>query len=607
MTLFAELKRRNVFRVGVAYLVVAWLILQVVDTVAPMLELPDTFGRGVLLLLAVGFPVVLVFSWAYELTEKGLKKTAEVDADDSITHSTGRRLNRLIIVVLVIALGYFIWESRFRDANDASVGPDAVAEVVTEKTIAVLPFASFSEDQEQAWFADGLTEEILNALARTPDLLVSSRTSSFAYKGANKDLQTIAQELGVAHVLEGSVRRGGDRMRITAQLIRSSDGFHLWSDTYDAEVSDVIRIQEDVATNIANALQTAMDPEALAAMVSAGTSSVAAYEAYLEGNTIFSAQSTLASPEASARLWEKAILIDPGFVSPYVRLAEYWYAQNNISGLGQSQGETPRERSQHGNRYAEQAIDLLGDDVRSTYLRGLIAINNLNYGAAIRYFGVALETDRSNRQLFRELVQAYIDTGGFAEAEVLIDQYVARFPRDIEFYGFVISSYVWVLSSEKAAALATDGLTDHPTDEGVAYQAQRAYLMNGQVEEARRLVPRLRSAVGIQNGAKLIVRIRQACSEDDVELARRLGEEAQTEPDAELTSRWLALQTVGQYDRANALLEDMDNSDGVMALSSFLTYYHFDVSRFPYLQSILESDGFTRQPWQPVQIGCNAQ
>ncbi len=219
MKLFDELRRRNVFRVGAAYLVVAWLVLQVVDTIAPLLELPDTFGRGVLLLLVIGFPVVLLFSWAYELTDKGLKKTSEVDADDSITHSTGQRLNRLTIVVLVIALGYFIWESRFQGDAD-TVEPNAVAEAVTEKTIAVLPFASFSEDAEQAWFADGLTEEILNALARTPDLLVSSRTSSFAYKGTNKDLQTIARELGVAHVLEGSVRRGGDRMRITAQLIR---------------------------------------------------------------------------------------------------------------------------------------------------------------------------------------------------------------------------------------------------------------------------------------------------------------------------------------------------------------------------------------------------
>ena len=340
MKLFEELKRRNVVRVGVAYFVVAWLVLQVVDTVAPLLELPDTFGRGVLLLIVIGLPVVLIISWAYELTEKGLKKTAEVDADDSISHSTGQRLNRLIIVTLVIALGYFIWESRFRDATDASVGPDAVAEVVTEKTIAVLPFASFSEDQEQAWFADGLTEEILNALARTPDLLVSSRTSSFSYKDTDKDLQSIAGELGVAHILEGSVRRGGDQLRITAQLIRSSDGFHLWSETYDADASDVIRIQEDVATNIANALQTAMDPEALAAMVSAGTNSVAAYEAYLEANAVLILNFTTNYSTESVEKWEEAIRIDPDFASPYVRLAEYWYAQNEISSLGQSHGET---------------------------------------------------------------------------------------------------------------------------------------------------------------------------------------------------------------------------------------------------------------------------
>jgi len=603
MRLFNELKRRNVFRVGAAYLVVAWLILQVVDTVAPMLELPATFGRGVLLLLAVGFPLVLVLSWAYELTDQGLKKTVEVDADESITHSTGQRLNRLTIVVLVIALGYFVWESRFRDAA-IDVG-DGSAAVVTEKSIAVLPFASFSEDPEQAWFADGLTEEILNALARTPDLLVSSRTSSFAYKDTNKDLQTIAGELGVAHVLEGSVRRGGERLRITAQLIRSQDGFHLWSDTYDAETSDVIRIQEDVATNIATALQTAMDPDALAAMVSAGTSSVAAYEAYLKGNTFTQANISF-DFHAAVPLWQEAIRIDPSFVSPYISLANYWYSQNRIVGLGDSQGETPLARTKEGNRYAEQALALLGVGARSDYLRGMMAENSMNFGAAIRYYEAALERDPSNRGVMQELGRLYTYVGHFDDAEALIDDYVQRIPRDIEYYGNQISGYVWVNSSEKAAALATQGLADHPTNNGVAYQAQRAYLMNGQVDEARQLLAMVRNASDLDAGAKLIVEIRQACAEGNDKRANELADEVVHSTTAELAQKWLALQTVGRFDDATALLIDMDNPESVVALSSFLTYYHFDISRFPYLESLLTRDGFTRQPWQPVVFGCKA-
>jgi TolB-like protein len=603
MKLLDELKRRNVFRVGAAYLVVAWLILQVVDTIAPMLELPATFGRGVLLLLAVGFPLVLVFSWAYELTDKGLKKTADVDTDESITHSTGQRLNRLTIVILIAALGYFVWESRFRDAAVDVGAPPAVA--VTEKSIAVLPFASFSEDADQAWFADGLTEEILNALARTPDLLVSSRTSSFAYKGTGKDLQTIAGELGVAHVLEGSVRRGGDRLRITAQLIRSRDGFHLWSDTYDAETSDVIRIQEDVATNIANALQTAMDPDALAAMVSAGTNSVAAYEAYLKGNS-FSQGNMAFSYHAAVPLWQEAISIDPNFVSPYISLANYWYTQNRIVGLGDSQGETPLARAEEGNRYAEQALALLGGGARSDYLRGMMAEASLNFGAAMRYYEAAIKRD-GNRGAIQELQRVLTYVGNFDDAEALIDDYVQRFPRDIQFYGSQISGYVWVISSEKAAALAAQGLSDHPTDDGVIYQAHRAFLMNGQVEEARQLLPLVRNASDLDAGAKLMVEIRQACAEGDDRQANRLAEKSIGSPTTELSQKWLALQTVGRFDEATALLVDMDNPESAVALSSFLTYYHFDISRFPYLESLLTRDGFTRQPWQPVVFGCKSE
>ena len=605
MKFFEELKRRNVVRVGVAYLVVAWLVLQVVDTVAPMLDMPDSFGRGVLLVIVIGLPIVLIISWAYELTEKGLKKTAEVDADDSLSHSTGQRLNRLIIVTLVIALGYFIWESRFQDATDASVGPDAVAEVVTEKTIAVLPFASFSEDQEQAWFADGLTEEILNALARTPDLLVSSRTSSFSYKDTDKDLQTIAGELGVAHILEGSVRRGGDQLRITAQLIRSSDGFHLWSETYDADTSDVIRIQEDVAMNIANALQTAMDPEALAAMVSAGTSSVAAYEAYLEANAVLIRDFTTNFSTESVDKWEEAIRIDPEFASPYVRLAEYWYAQNRISALGISHGESPRWRTEQGNGYAEKAIALLRGGARVNYLRGLMARESMNYGAAIRYLEAAIAEDQSNRDTFQQLTQTYVDVGNFEAAEALIDRYVERFPRDLEYYGNKISDYVWTANGEKAAAIGADGLRDHPTNDGIAYQIHRAYLLNGQIDDARQLETRIRGSSTLIPSAKLVVQLRQACAEGRDDDANDIVEQILVEPTSELATKWLSLQTVGRFDDATTLIASRDNPEEVVELASFLTYYHFDVSRFPYLESLLARDGFTRQPWQPVVFGCN--
>ena len=208
-------------------------------------------GKTLAALLLLGFPFACLFAWAFEMTPEGVKKTAEVDRSTSITHSTGRKLDFVIIGALVVALGYFVWERQ--ELGEPSV------EVALDKSIAVLPFVNLSSDEEHEWFADGLTEEILNSLARTPDLLVASRTSSFQYKGQNTNVSEIAAALGVAHILEGSVRRSGNRLRVTAQLIRAHDGFHLW-----------------------NALKTAMDPEALRKMVSSRTASVAAYEAYLE-------------------------------------------------------------------------------------------------------------------------------------------------------------------------------------------------------------------------------------------------------------------------------------------------------------------------------------
>ncbi len=198
----------------------------------------------------------------------------------------------------------------------------------------MIPFVNMSSDKEQEWFADGLTEEILNSLARTPELLVASRTSSFTFKGSNQDIPTIAKALGVEHILEGSVRRAGDRLRVTAQLVRAKDGFHLWSENYDRNLDDLIDIQENVAIEIANALETAMDPEALAKMVSSGTSSVPAFEAYLRGLAV--GESTFATGDIYENLnardaYERAIELDPEFAQAYWRLAIFWRNQLTVN------------------------------------------------------------------------------------------------------------------------------------------------------------------------------------------------------------------------------------------------------------------------------------
>jgi len=276
--------------------VVAWLLIQVVDTVQDILALPVWTGKLVLLLLAIGLPLALIFAWAFELTPEGVKREHEVDRSQSIRSKTGKKLDRVIIGVLVLALGYFAYDKFVLDpARDADL-VEATTQTVTEqvatepeestesdKSVAVLPFVALSSGEDDGYFADGLTEEILNALAQLPELQVTARTSSFFFKGKNVPVPEIAGTLGVEHIVEGSVRRAGEQLRVTAQLIRAEDGFHLWSDTYDHSMDDVFAVQEDIAESVAQALEVVLNDAKRQSMREAGLRSVEAFIAWQKG------------------------------------------------------------------------------------------------------------------------------------------------------------------------------------------------------------------------------------------------------------------------------------------------------------------------------------
>ncbi|MEQ8207120.1 MAG: hypothetical protein RIA65_13155, partial [Woeseia sp.] len=241
MPVFEELKRRNVFRVGIAYAVASWVLLQVVDVISPVLDLPAWAPKLVFVILAIGLIPALVFAWAFEMTPEGLKKESDVDRSNSIADTTARKLNYVITGFLVLAVVLLLVERQMRPAVVAPAEIESVAaaeEVQRERSIAVLPFVNMSSDAEQEFFSDGITEEILNSLASVKELKVAGRTSSFAFKGQNDDLRRIGDSLGVQHILEGSVRKSGEKVRITAQLIQVDNGFHLWSETYDRELTD---------------------------------------------------------------------------------------------------------------------------------------------------------------------------------------------------------------------------------------------------------------------------------------------------------------------------------------------------------------------------------
>ncbi|MEP6511220.1 MAG: FlgO family outer membrane protein, partial [Dokdonella sp.] len=249
MSLLAELKRRNVIRAAGLYLVGAWLLTQVAGTVLPMFGAPDWIARSVVTLLAIGFVPALVIAWIFELTPQGLKRDEDVSSEQSIAPQTARRMDRLLLLVSILAIGYFAFD-KFALAPRREVALVAQAtqqmadkankekSAINPHSIAVLPFVNMSGDAQNDYFSDGISEEILNVLARIPELQVAARTSSFSFKGGKKEVPEIANELKVRMVLEGSVRKQGERVRITAQLIDASNGFHVWSQTYDRELKD---------------------------------------------------------------------------------------------------------------------------------------------------------------------------------------------------------------------------------------------------------------------------------------------------------------------------------------------------------------------------------
>ena len=340
MSFIAELRRRNVIRMAGLYLVAAWLVTQVGATLLPVFDAPAWAMKALVTALAIGFVPALVFAWVFELTPDGLKRDADVSESQSIAPQTARRMDRAIIVILLLALGYFAFDKfvlapRREAALVASTQqadaakPGAVA--ASAKSIAVLPFVNMSADPENEFFSDGLSEEILNSLARIDGMRVVGRTSSFQFKGKNEDLRSIGEKLGVAHVLEGSVRREGERARITAQLIRTSDGTHLWSQTYDRTLKDTLAVQLDIAEQVAAALDIALDDRQRARMHEEGVENIDAFIAYQKGMKLYDAAHDPAKSHDvidGLRLanveFAKATELEPDFAQAYFVAADLY-------------------------------------------------------------------------------------------------------------------------------------------------------------------------------------------------------------------------------------------------------------------------------------------
>jgi TolB-like protein len=329
MSLLSELQRRNVFRVAIAYLAAAWLLVEVTDTIFPYFNLGETAVRILIILLAIGFPLFLVFSWVFEITPQGLKREKDVRREEPLLRKTGKKLDRAIIVLLVLAVGYFavdkfVFEpARLADIVETTARQarsEALVESYGDQSIAVLPFVNLSADPEQEYFSDGISEELLNLLAQIPELRVPARTSSFYFKGKDTTVREIAEELEVAHILEGSVRKAGSRLRITAQLIEARSDTHLWSATYDRDLEDIFAIQDEISAAIVGALKERLGLAVETAPRSIVASSSDAYVAYLRARELVHKRNRDVMDEA-IRLLEHALRLDESFAPAHAQLA----------------------------------------------------------------------------------------------------------------------------------------------------------------------------------------------------------------------------------------------------------------------------------------------
>ncbi len=616
MTLLAELKRRNVIRVAGLYLVGAWLVTQVAGTVLPMFGAPGWLPRSIVILLAIGFLPAMVFAWVFELTPDGLKRDAEVPQEQSIGPQTARRMERMILVLFALALGFFAFdkfmlapkrEAALVAATKQSVKAEtnAVKATISDKSIAVLPFADFSQGNDQGWFADGLAEEILNSLARTPDLLVAARTSSFKYKGSTLAIPQIAKELGVAHVLEGSVRSGGGRVRVTAQLIRASDGFHLWSQNFDRDAADVIAIQEDLAKQIAIAMQTSMDPKALTDMARVGTRSVEAYQAYLRGVAQSNSAANPAMAVAAYQQFEKARTLDPEFSAAHLRASSYWQTQfDTTSMLSEPSKLSPEVLRQHFRERIDLAIRYANRDVDRDAARAALATMDIRYNEAIGLLRKVLSKQPEDYAALSSLLDLLSRTGQHQAMQAPLDKVWSHALDRPEWANLLLNYGHRGPDRHRAADQALALAKRWPDDEGLLYQAQRTLLWDGRVEAAREVFERWRQVAGAspqQANSSSIPPARQASAEGRCDEVERL---LASLPPSDLSQRWHLLMLLDRRKEAEQSLMKLERDGNSQALAGYLNYRQFDPSPYPSLVRAMQRENIQRPPPVPLPFAC---
>jgi len=479
MLLYHELKRRNVFRVAIAYLALAWFVTEVASTLFPAFGIPDWGVRFIVIVFALGFVPSLIISWVYEFTPEGIKREKDVVRDASITHLTAKRLDVFTVGLIVVAIA-FILADRFWFSPRIKLQSPTSAEVVSDtaqsskseslyppNSIAVLPFVNMSDDPANEYFSDGISEELLNLLVKIPELWVISRSSSFSFKGRDLDIPTISAQLNVAHILEGSVRKAGNQVRITAQLIDARSDTHLWSETYDRTLDNIFVIQDEIAAAVVKQLKLKI----LGATSKTQEVNPQAYTLYLYAKEKMH-QHTIEGLEKAIVLYKQALEIEPEYVAAWVGLAQSYYRQT-------ANGMLPFDEGRRlGREAAKQALAI--DPVDAPAYAWLAANQNLDGLAnAAQYCKRAIELDPSHPDVLDQVGTTLRELGHLDEAIAVAEFQLTRDPVNSAVHSDLGYYYRWAGRLEEAIAAFRTALSLVPERMVTHYRIGEALLLKG--------------------------------------------------------------------------------------------------------------------------------
>ena len=496
MSFFAELKRRNVIKVAIAYTVLGWLAAQVAEFATENFGAPEWALKTFVVFLMLGLPFALIFAWAFEMTADGLKREKDVDRSHSITSKTGRKLDFTIIAVLVIVAGYFVWESRFQseEANMNASTPNvtqssATEEVITEtqnNSIAVLPFANRSRSEDDEFFSDGIHDDLLTQLAKISDLKVISRTSVMKYKGTQKTIPEIAEELGVSAILEGGIQRAGKRIRINAQLIDVSTDQHLWAETFDREmtVENIFDIQSEITRHIVQAVRGEMTEEEEFNLTKVPTNNLQAYEAYLQTLSLMNRADYSQDNYIGAEVWaKKAVELDPGFAQVWAMLVEI-HAQAIWIGYDGSPERLAMARTALDNaiRYGPDLPETIAAKAEYQY-----RIEH-NYKQSVETFKKALLALPGNSEITHSLAVAQRRAGFLEDAISNFEKTLLLDPGYSRSTTTMIETLIYMNEFERAASLIDTFILRYPDARDLGIFKVQIYMLQGKLESARLLL-----------------------------------------------------------------------------------------------------------------------